>query len=237
MTVASQKDRTLHGYGLIIDTAVEFCAVAVFDLSSGSVISKKVEEIGTGHAEILMGYVDEVVSNAGVSIREIKAVGVVTGPGSFTGIRVGVSTARGLALALGVPSIGVTTFDALSREVLPIASGRSVLIAIDARRGEFYTALYAKDGYPLVPAAVSTTEQAKTLYETYRPLLVGSGAPAIAADDTSSEIASLHATADIGTYAICVSEAFSSGQIEKPRPLYLRAPDAKPQAGFIIERR
>lgn len=237
MTAMVHQKSQQDGVGLVLDTAANFCAVAVFDLASGQLLSKKVDDIGTGHAEVLMEFIEDATSKAKIALHAIGAVATVIGPGSFTGIRVGVSTARGLALALGVPSFGITTLDALRTEAALAVSEKPVMAAIDARRGEIYTALYASNGEELSAAAVTTLEQANALAKEYQPTLVGSGASAIGALLPAAKIVHLRATAEIETYALCAAKAFVRGSLEKPKPLYLRAPDAKPQAGFIIERR
>ena len=92
------------------DTSAAHCAAAL--LSGDRVLAARAEEMGRGQAERLMPLLEEMLADAGAAWRDLARIGVGVGPGNFTGIRISVSAARGLALALGVPAIGVTTFDA-----------------------------------------------------------------------------------------------------------------------------
>ena len=101
---------------LAIDTAAGLCAACVYDATAGEVTGRDVLDIGKGHAEHLMAVIGPPLSEAGIGYGDLGAIAVSVGPGSFTGVRVGVSAARGLALALKMPAIGVTTLEALAAE-------------------------------------------------------------------------------------------------------------------------
>jgi len=226
---------------LAIDTAANLCAACVYDTAAGRELGRAVRDIGKGHAEVLMDVINEALIAAGdggrpLAFAEIGAIAVAVGPGSFTGIRVGVSVARGLALALKVQAVGVTTLEALAYEAREKFDGKTVLAAIDGGRDGIYAALYdglGKIGYdPAVVdfettmelaenAAVVTGSAAGRVIEAAGPgrLMPGSEAP----------------TADIAIYAkLALAKGFAG---ERPRPLYLRAPDAKPQAHFALPRK
>lgn len=221
---------------LAIDTAASLCAACVWDTGAERELGRCVRDPGKGHAEHLMAVIDEALAAAGRSYAELDAIAVAVGPGSFTGIRVGVATARGLALALGVPAIGVTALDALAEEARQAFAGRSVLAAIDARREEIYVATYDETGGRIFGPAIMRLPEAGALAREHKPVLTGSAAAMIAkAADVPLDIAGEAATADIATYARLASRQGYSG--EKPRPLYLRDADAKPQAGFALPRK
>src|SRR6185436_6170923 len=101
---------------LAIDTAANLCAACVFDGDAGRELGRASRDIGKGHAEVLMDVIGEALAGAGVTYADLGAIAVAVGPGSFTGIRVGVSAARGLALALKIPSVGVNALEALAFE-------------------------------------------------------------------------------------------------------------------------
>ena len=101
---------------LAIDTAANLCAACVHDAAAGIERGRSVRDIGKGHAEQLMEVIDAALAAGGLAYADIGGIAVSVGPGSFTGIRVGVAAARGLALGLGVPSAGVTTLEALALE-------------------------------------------------------------------------------------------------------------------------
>ncbi len=94
---------------LALDTAGVDCAAAVYDSGRDTMLGEASDMIGKGHAEHLMGIVDRALNQAGVALSAVDRIAVTIGPGSFTGIRVGVAAARGFALSLGVPAVGITT--------------------------------------------------------------------------------------------------------------------------------
>lgn len=217
---------------LAIDTAAELCAACVFDAAAGLERGRAVRDLGKGHAEHVMTVVTEALEAAGLGYGDLGAVGVSVGPGSFTGVRVGVSAARGFALALAIPAIGVSTLEALAAEARARFPGRSVLAAIRGGRDGLYVAAYdaageIADGPALLAADAVAAEAARA-----RPVLCGNASGAVAeAAGGSFDIASCSATADVGVYARLAAERPAG---EKPVPLYLRAPDARPQAGFAL---
>jgi len=214
---------------LAIDTAASLCAACVFDSDRGEERGRSVRDIGKGHAEQLMDVVGEALAAAQVGYASLGAIAVSVGPGSFTGIRVGVATARGLSLALQIPASGITTLDALAAEARAQRSNAAILAAIDAGRDGLYVALYDPLGKQVQTPSIATLEEAGMLASEDGVLICGSAAAIIAAaigrPDKLAE--PLNATADIATYARLASTRPLLG--EKPKPLYLRAPDAKPQ--------
>jgi len=215
---------------LAIDTIAERCAAAVLDAASGAVLAAVSRDIGRGHAEQLMAVIAEALAGAALDYENLSRIAVAVGPGSFTGVRVGVSTARGLALALGIPAVGVSTLAALAAEAG--AGDLPVLAAIDARRSEIYWQMFEPSGAAGSAAAVAPIE---AVLPHVRPglHLAGSAAPLLAEAAGIADIVSMGpiaATADIATYARLGAKAAPG---PAPRPLYLRAPDAKPQKALI----
>src|SRR5262252_10088493 len=120
---------------LAIDTALEACAAAVLDTSAGITAS---ETLGMtrGHAEALMPLVARVMNGAGIEFADLDRIAVTTGPGSFTGLRVGISAARGIALAADKPIVGVTTLTAYAAPAVSQNGENPVISAIDARHDQ-----------------------------------------------------------------------------------------------------
>lgn len=219
---------------LAIDCAASLCAACVYDAAAGRELGRVVLDLGKGHAEHLMAVIAEALKAGATDYPGLGAIAVSVGPGSFTGLRVGVSTARGLALALKIPAIGVTTLEALAAEAAAAFPGRAVLAALDAGREEIHAALYDEMSGLTYGPAVTTLPEATALAVENLAVLVGTAAVQIAASaGRISDIGPRTATADIVTYARL---AAAKGEGERPKPLYLRGADAKPQAGFILSR-
>ena len=215
---------------LAIDTSANLCAVCVW--KGDAALASITQDIGTGHAELLMGMIEDGLHQAGKTYADLSRIGVVIGPGSFTGVRVGVSTARGLALALTIPAVGVTTLEGLAREAQVFHPGRRVLAVIDARREQLYSALYDTDGRLIAEPAVLDAEATAAQAGGTDLVLTGSGSATLSALLPNSEIIAHTATASIETYAR-LAAAMPTGA-DKPKPLYLRGADAKPQASFVL---
>lgn len=219
---------------LAIDCAANLCAACVYDADAGKELGREVRDLGKGHAEHLMAVIETALRAGGIGYPGLDAVAVSIGPGSFTGLRVGVSTARGLALALKIPAIGVTTLEALAAEGANAFPGRAVLAALDAGREEIHVALYDKALVEAYRPSAATLCEATAMAIGAEAVLVGTAAPRIAeAAGRAFDAGPVAATADISTYARLAS---AKGPGEKPKPLYLRGADAKPQAGFILPR-
>ncbi|WP_432285234.1 tRNA (adenosine(37)-N6)-threonylcarbamoyltransferase complex dimerization subunit type 1 TsaB [Aminobacter sp. BA135] len=221
---------------LAIDCAASLCAASVYDVGAGRELGRSVRDLGKGHAEHLMAVIDEALAQAGKSYSDLGRIAVSTGPGSFTGVRVAVSAARGFSLALKIPAVGVSTLEALAAETRAALGPRKVLAAHDAGRAELHAAVYDKDGQAIHAPAVLTLDEAVVIAGSDAMALAGTAAQLIAGAATGKvfEFGPVSATADIGTYARIA--AGKAGDGERPKPIYLRAPDAKPQAGFVLPR-
>ncbi|PWW00175.1 tRNA threonylcarbamoyladenosine biosynthesis protein TsaB [Hoeflea marina] len=224
---------------LAIDCAQRFCAVALHDSATDTPIASRCPDIGRGHAELLPGIVAEVLALAGTDLAAVERLVVTTGPGSFAGIRVGVAFARGLALALSVPCVGVPTLMAMAQPLARVRDS-AVMVALDARREHVWCAVVNADGGFAVPPCELKPEAAALLAATSDCLLAGSAAGQLVAIEPALQVRlaggglvhpdapSIEAVARIG--------AGLDPAAYPPQPLYLRDPDAKPQAGFALAR-
>lgn len=221
---------------LAVDCSAGLCAACVYDAGAGRELGREVRDLGKGHAEHLMDVIAKALEAAGKAYADLGRIGVSVGPGSFTGVRVAVSAARGLALALKIPAVGVTTLEAIAAEAREVSGSRKAVMAVtDAGREDVYAGIYDPLGGVLYHPAVIAPEEAAALASRQGPALAGSAADRVAALMEGAELTGFDgATADIGVYARLAAGRELSG---KPAPLYLRPPDAKPQAGFVLPRR
>lgn len=221
---------------LAIDCSASLCAACVYDAAAGRELGREVRDIGKGHAEQLMDVIAAALASAGSAYGDLGRIAVSIGPGSFTGVRVAVATARGLALALQVPAVGVTTLEAIAAEARQAGAGeRDVMVATDAGRDGVYAAVYDRFGSLRYDAAVLTLQETAALASASDIALAGSTAPRLAAGLSAPVVTGCcGATADIGIYARLAAAREPAG---KPAPLYLRPPDARPQASFVLPRR
>ncbi|GAB4360424.1 MAG: tRNA (adenosine(37)-N6)-threonylcarbamoyltransferase complex dimerization subunit type 1 TsaB [Oricola sp.] len=214
---------------LAIDTAANFCSACVWD--GQRVLGAEERDIGRGHAEQLVATVERALAAAGRGFPDICRVAVTVGPGSFTGIRVGVAAARGFGLALGVPVVGVTTLEALAADAGELAEG-PLAVAIHGGRGQVFIQSFAADGAPLgAPAAVAAGDAASAVAPSVR-FLAGNAAADVAAALGRPVGTGL----DRATGAVATIARLGERAGRPPVPLYLRGADARPQAGFALPR-
>lgn len=218
---------------LAIDCSARFCSVALFDASANLILAAASPDIGRGHAEQLPAIVQSVLGEAGAELTEVKRIGVTVGPGSFAGIRVGVAFARGLALALDVPVVGVGSLEAIA---LPAAAAhsRSVMAVLDAKRDHVWAILVDPDGTVTKAAAERAPEAASALALETGCLIIGSGAALLAGTDPAlaPQIIGDRVAPEIQDVARLAAELNPASNPAEPR--YLRDADAKPQAGFVL---
>jgi tRNA threonylcarbamoyladenosine biosynthesis protein TsaB len=135
-----------------VESATSVCAAAV--VVDGRVAAEAVLDSQNIHAERLVGQIDDVFHRSGIALRFVDVIAVSIGPGSFTGLRIGVSVSKGLAYAASLPMIGVPTLAALAlhaAEVDGIPDGAAILSALDARRDEIYCQLFVRQGGEVTP--------------------------------------------------------------------------------------
>ncbi|MSO53990.1 MAG: tRNA (adenosine(37)-N6)-threonylcarbamoyltransferase complex dimerization subunit type 1 TsaB [Rhodospirillales bacterium] len=141
-----------------IDSATDSCSVAVW--IDGRIAARRFVPMARGHAEALMPMIVSVVGEAAIEFAAIELVAATVGPGSFTGLRVGLAAARGIGVALSRPVVGVTTLEALAHPF--VDSGRAVLVTLDDKRGGFYAQTFGPAGEALAsPAAVDAVGLAR----------------------------------------------------------------------------
>ena len=221
---------------LAFDVAGNACSAAVW--SGGEVVAHASEEMQRGQAERLAPMLKSVLDRASLAFSQLKIIAVTVGPGSFTGVRIGLSMAKSLALATGRPLYGVTTF-ALQMSVLSPAVWRdgSVMIVLETKRDDFYVQMYGPDQQPLGPAAAvpsrALVPYVTDLTGTEAALtLVGDGAKRALTEMKIMLGPRLHwresEPPDARDLArLAASEAEAGRPPAPPDPFYLRPPDVR----------
>lgn len=210
---------------LSIDTAMAACSAALVDTEAALPRAQAWVAMERGHAEALPPMVAEVIGASGIDLSAVDRIVVTTGPGTFTGVRIGLSFARGLGLARSIPVIGI---DSLSAIAANEAAQSPLLVASDARNDEIYAALFDADRHMLILPHVTT---ARAAAENLAPgtHVMGSAAEQVIAVSGRSDL--IRATGgDLPVAAHFARLAVDATPGASPAPLYLRAPDAKPQA-------
>jgi tRNA threonylcarbamoyladenosine biosynthesis protein TsaB len=203
---------------LALDTATDIATACVF--ADGAVLAEGAAGPARHAAQGVLGLVDDLLAEARTSLDQIDAVVVGVGPGSYTGLRIGIAAARGLGLALGVPVAGVSTLDALRA-----GAGVDAYAVIDARRGEVFASGPALEAAVLRPEDLTARLPAGALCVgdgalRYARLLAASGADVPGVDDPR------HAPHARAHAALAAADGFTAPS----EPRYLRRPDAEPEA-------
>lgn len=201
---------------LVIDTALTACTAAVFE--GAQRLAARSEVMARGHAERIGGFVRDAMNASGLTFADMDRIGVTVGPGSFTGLRVGLAFAQGLGAALDLPVVGLGTLTALAASDRD--GGEPLAAVVDARRGEVYLQIF-EGGEPVsAPEALIVEAARERIVAASVVHAIGSGAALVGLaasevlDPTPEGLARLTARLD--------------PQVHAPRPLYLRAPDATP---------
>jgi tRNA threonylcarbamoyladenosine biosynthesis protein TsaB len=211
---------------LAADTALGACSVAVLD--GVHVLSHRIVAMERGHAEALAPMVDEAMRASGIGFGELDRLAVTTGPGTFTGQRVGLAFMRGLRVALKKPLVGITTLEAMCAAAMDEAGTDYAASIHDARRGEAYLAVTSKAGVLIAPEILLLEEAAariaKAIPHGASPALAGTAADRIAEDLKDACATSIRQPDALWVARLALAAPEPS---EAPHPLYLRAPDAK----------
>ena len=166
---------------LAIDTALEACSAAVLDTALAAIVARESIPMVRGHAEALVPLIARVMDRAKLDFAELDRIAVTTGPGSFTGLRVGIAAARGLALASGKPCVGLSTLAAYAAPHIAADDTLPVVSAIDARHGHVYLQVFGPGGRTLVaPRIVPLAEAVRAATATGAPRLTGTAAKLMA---------------------------------------------------------
>lgn len=219
---------------LAIDTALEASSVVLMD--GDTVVARQHEAMVRGHAEALMPMIARLRDEASLDFTTLDRIAVTVGPGSFTGLRVGIAAARGIGLAAGKPVVGVTTLAAFAAPLIAADTSRAVVAAIDARHGHVYLHAFGGDGATRAGPGYMAVTEAVGLIAPDAPRLVGNAAAILAAawpDDAPPPFAVDQQAAPLIDWVARLGALADPGTAP-PKPYYLKPADAQPQAAAAI---
>lgn len=228
---------------LAFDTALGALSAA---MTAGGRVTRHFELRTRGHAETLLPLLEEIMAQAGQTPAGLDALAVTVGPGTFTGLRAGLATARGIALAKGLPVVPVTTLEAVG-SLVEADPAEAVVVAFDARRNEIYLQLFEPSPdvtgncvpVPLGAPAIVSLDDVASLMPARALVLVGSGAGLVAGrlpQGAVFRLSDANPQPDAGAVlSIALGRIAAEGVepfLQPPVPVYLRAPDAKLPGGL-----
>ena len=224
---------------LAIDTALAACAAAVLDTDRGIVASESLPMV-RGHAEALIPLIARVMKQSDMTFRDLGRIAVTTGPGSFTGVRVGLAAARGFGVATGLPVVGVSTLSVYAAPYLAGNGKSAVVAAIDARHDHVFLQVFGPGGQTVVSPRLAPLADAIRAASAAPACLVGSAARAVA--DGMAKTAAPPPRAVDPREAPDIVWVAHIGAVtpetqSAPDPQYLRPPDAQPQNAAQLPRR
>jgi tRNA threonylcarbamoyladenosine biosynthesis protein TsaB len=211
---------------LAADTALGACSVAVLD--DEKILAHRLVEMQRGHAEALAPMAEAAMRESGIAFADLDRLAVTTGPGTFTGQRVGLAFMRGLRIALKVPLIGIATLEAMAAQACMVSGKPNAAVLHDARRGEVY-ALLAKDGAVVFGPLIAPFEDAVAQIQNAVADFASLALAGTAAEAACARLPGAFMTSVIYPDALWVARLahVAPEPMDVPRPLYLRAADAK----------
>jgi tRNA threonylcarbamoyladenosine biosynthesis protein TsaB len=212
---------------LALDSASTACSAAVY--VDGAVVAERFVNMDRGHAEALVPMIAEALAAAALAATALDVIAVTVGPGAFTGVRIGLAAARGLALAAKIPCVGITTFDAVAEPArAELAAGETLVAAIESKRAELFLQAFAPGAPPSEPFAAAPADAAGRL-PAGRLLLAGDGAERLAASLGARARLSASGAPRAAAFAPLAARRLADGvPAHPPRPFYMRPPDARP---------
>lgn len=217
---------------LAIDTALGAASACVLEAGAPDAEASESIAMVRGHAEALLPLIDQIMGRIEGGFGALSRIAVTVGPGSFTGLRIGIAAARAIGIACKVPVVGVSTLAALAAPLILEQKPGQIVTAIDARHGNIYFAVFGPDGRAVLAPLVTSVREAIRLLEPGRLRLAGSGGPMLAIEAAASgRMVELIGDGTAPDILYVARLGLLADPSSPARPLYLKAPDAKPLAG------
>ncbi|SDE61166.1 tRNA (adenosine(37)-N6)-threonylcarbamoyltransferase complex dimerization subunit type 1 TsaB [Rhodospira trueperi] len=216
---------SITGPLLALDTSGRACGVCVWH--DGAVLARADRAMEHGHAEALAPMAGQVLADAGLSVQDLAAIAVTVGPGSFTGLRVGLAFSRGLALAAGCPVLGFASTAVLAVMAAPTEPRDApIAVIVDARRAEVFLHLFDSGALSMGDPVSLPPDRALAMVPNGPVRLFGDGVGLLPMPLPPGALIAPDAARPPDPAALAEFAATHPGQAGPPRPLYVRAPDA-----------
>ncbi len=207
---------------LALDTSMAACSACVYDADAGRVLAANLVPMDKGQAEALAPLAGQTMREAGVVFKSLSRIAVTTGPGTFTGVRIGLAFARGLGISLKVPVIGINSLHAIAANEK--SGSHPVIVASDARGNGIYYATFDSAGRELTPPTIVNLADIESALPTETCLVLGTAAASVLKHHQ-------HLRGSGGDLPVAANFAHLAAHMEPaenpPQPLYLRQPDVK----------
>jgi len=216
---------------LAFDTAMSACSAALWE--NGAVCARRFEAMARGQAEALVPMITDLMDEAGIKFSGLDLIAVTVGPGAFTGLRIGLAAARGMALAAAVPCLGITTLEAVAEGVPEEErTGAPLLVVLTTKRQDVYAQVFDARLAPLSSPRVLLPDKLMEMVPAGRVVVAGDAAGEVVALLGTRGIDAAPSTAaglpDAAMIAAIAARRWTPGdEVAAPTPLYLRPPDAK----------
>ena len=213
---------------LALDTSMAACSVCVYDATRGLVLGSRHEFMDRGQAEALAPMVQETMGLAGIAFKDLARIAVTTGPGTFTGVRIGLAMARGLGVALNIPITGINSLAAIACN--ETAGDLPIVVAVDARANEIYFAAFDRSGKEITAPTIVALANGHRFMPSGPVRFLGTAADLILRQlDGQQHFRSDAGDLPVAAHFVKLAASIPASTVP-PEPLYLRPPDVKPQA-------
>ncbi|PIR39099.1 MAG: tRNA (adenosine(37)-N6)-threonylcarbamoyltransferase complex dimerization subunit type 1 TsaB [Alphaproteobacteria bacterium CG11_big_fil_rev_8_21_14_0_20_39_49] len=217
---------------LSVDTTCGDCSVSL--LKDGNIACEITQTESGKQAEQMISLIQTVLKNGGTNYKELDAIAVNIGPGSFTGVRIGLSGVKGINLVTGTPIVPVTSFESVAMQLDLKNNKKDILVALDAKRKQLYVQLFRANLEPLTPPELISYDQITKFNKNNEIILTGNGSMLVAdilsANNCNYEVINKNAASESVSIAYAAYKKFKANDYPKIiSPLYIRKPDAKKQ--------
>lgn len=216
---------------LAFDTAMAGCSVSIVDRDKARTFAAS-ESMARGQAERLVPMIDEIIVEAGIDYAAIDLIAVTTGPGAFTGLRIALSAARALALALQKPLVGVTTLDVIARQFFQkekLDAGEALAVILETKRQDFYIQIFDATGAALSDPAALSAEKIRDDGGARKTVIIGDASgrlvEVLGGLPENWRVIKGYDLPDPAVLAALAAETFKAQGAHRPEPLYLREAD------------